>query len=43
LRDQINALRSGDFRKAAQARDQKGKGGKSRSAYPKGAAQKRRK
>jgi excinuclease ABC subunit B len=43
LRDQINALRSGDFRKAAQARDPKGKGGKSRSAYPKGAAQKRRK
>jgi excinuclease ABC subunit B len=42
LRDQINALRSGDFRKAAQVRDQKGKGGKSRSAYPKGAAQKRR-
>jgi excinuclease ABC subunit B len=42
LRDQINALRSGDYRKAAQVREQKGKGGRGRGTYPKGAAQKRR-
>ena len=45
LRDQINALRSGDFRKASQVRSAgaaKGKGRGGGGAYPKGKAQKRR-
>ncbi len=49
LRDQINALRTGDFRKAAQAQRGEGgggrkKGGKGRGGaeYPRGRAQKRR-
>ena len=47
LRDQVNALRSGDFRKAAQVRADGSAKGKSRSGagggYPQGRAQKRRK
>ena len=47
LRDQINALRSGDFRKAAQVRAdgaamKKGRGAGRAAGYPKGRAQKRR-
>jgi excinuclease ABC subunit B len=46
LRDQINALRSGDFRKAAQVRAGEGGGGRKKgrggAEYPRGRAQKRR-